>query len=114
MSDEELRRQYRLVKANNSVEDETQYLAMLLRAGQVTEKQIILASYMGHPAAEALLPWDTPYKIASLMGMPPPKPPQTSWFCHPLEPPLDDPNDVAHLWVDNLRSVGSTSIVRVM
>jgi hypothetical protein len=101
--DVELRRLLREARSSGSIDDEARYLNKLRRAGQLTNRQLEIASYMGYPAAEQIYTYDTPYEIARLMGSPPPNPPQSNWFCEPIDSlNMKDPNDTAHLWVDNI------------
>lgn len=55
MSDEQLRELERRWKKTETVEDEAAYLRERLRVGELTETQLRLALYLGHPAAQMAL-----------------------------------------------------------
>jgi len=100
--DERLRRLLRESQVSGDIDSESRYLRALLQSGQITDRQLEIASYMGYPAAEQIRPYNVPYEIARLTpGAEPPEPPQSNWFCQPLERSPSS-HDIAHLWVDNL------------
>jgi len=111
--DFELRQLLREAQAAGDIYSEIKYLNALLRAGQLTRKQVELASYLGHLAASQMQPYDTPYVIARLSGYPEPKPPKTNWFCEPVhgidKPP--HPDDIADLWAVNLSFEYTTEVL---